>query len=253
MKALIAIPVHNEEKYLAEILDRVRQYSRGCDILAVNDGSTDRSGEILSRRQDIVVLTHEQNQGYGRTLADAFEYAERMDYDWVITLDADEQHDPRRIPDFLAMAAQGDADIISGSRYMKEQSSYEQVPGDRQKVNRLITVLLNHLLGLDLTDSFCGFKAHSVAGLRRLRLTEPGYAFPMQLWVQAVRAGLRIHEIPIKLIYHDPTRQFGGGLDDATIRLRHYMEVLTKELAAPAGPVPVREQEGTCCCPCSRN
>jgi glycosyltransferase involved in cell wall biosynthesis len=251
MKVLIAIPVHNEERYLARILDRVRRYAQGCDILAVDDGSTDRSGEILRQYPGIVVVAHEHNQGYDRTMADAFAYADQQAYDWVITLDADEQHDPARIPDFIEMARRDDADILSGSRYMKEESSYEQVPGDRRQVNYLMTVLLNNVLKLCLTDSFCGFKAHRVAALRKLRLTVSGYAFPMQFWVQAVRAGLRITEIPIKLIYHDPTRRFGGGLDDATIRLRHYVEVLVSELTDPAGPVLVPEGSAFFC-PCSR-
>jgi glycosyltransferase involved in cell wall biosynthesis len=250
MKTLIAIPVYNEEKYLAGIIDRVRQYSQNCDILAVDDGSTDSSARILEHLQDIVVLTHEKNLGYGRTLGDAFEYAEQWNYDWVITLDADEQHDPKRIPDFLRMAGQNKADILSGTRYMREDPQFAQVPGERRQVNHLITVLLNNILGLSLTDSFCGFKAYRVAGLRRLRLTVPGYAFPMQFWVQAVRAGLRIQEVPIQLIYHDPTRRFGGGLDDATIRLRHYIEVLVSELTSPGGPIPGPEGS-TCACPCS--
>lgn len=251
MRTLIAIPVYNEAKYLVQILQRVSQHAQGCDILAVDDGSTDGSAEILRRIPDIAVLTHERNLGYGRTLADAFDYADQSGYDWVITLDADEQHDPRRIPDFLRLAAGNDADIISGSRYMKQDPQFAQVPGERRQVNHLITVLLNNVLDLDLTDAFCGFKAHRVAGLRQLRLTVPGYAFPMQFWVQVVRAGLRIRELPIQLIYHDPTRRFGGGLDDATIRLRHYVEVLVAELTDPVGPVPAF-RGSTCDCQCCR-
>jgi hypothetical protein len=66
--------------------------------------------------------------------------------------------------------------------------------------------------------------------MRKLRLDVPGYAFPMQLWPQAAHAGLRITEIPVRLIYNDPTRHFGGKLDDASNRLRHYLEVLRAEL-----------------------
>jgi len=249
MKTLIAIPVYNEEKYLAGVIRQVRQVASGCDILAVDDGSTDASQQLLRQFSDIVVLTHEANRGYGRTLADAFAYADECGYDWVISLDADEQHDPSQIQDFLRWAIRDEADIISGSRYMKEQPSYEQVPGDRRQINYLITVLLNKILNLPLTDSFCGFKAYRVAGLRRLRLTVPGYAFPIQFWVQVARAGLRVEEIPIKLIYHDPTRRFGGGLDDAAVRLRHYIEVLVSELTDPVGPV-LSPEGSACCCSC---
>lgn len=251
MRVLIAIPVYNEEKYLPTALEQIRRHAAGCDILAINDGSTDRSGEILAEHPDIRLHAHETNQGYGHTVADAFRLAAEYEYDWVITMDADEQHDPALIPEFLRIAELDRSDVISGSRYMREHPSYEQVPGDRRQVNHLITVLLKHSLGLDLTDSFCGFKAHRVEAMRRLNLTVTGYAFPLQFWVQCVRAGLRIEELPVTLIYHDPNRRFGGGLDDSAVRLKHYIEVLTQELEHPAGPSPSVERSAFAC-RCSR-
>ena len=93
-----------------------------------------------------------------------------------------------------------------------------------------MTRLLNELLGLNLTDTFCGFKAYRVRSLRKLRITIPGYAMPMQFWVQAVRAGLKIEEIPIRLIYNDPNRHFGGTLDNPEARWQYYLDVLITEL-----------------------
>ena len=107
-------------------------------------------------------------------------------------------------------------------------------PPDRVRINQTITKEINErlagLLSTTLTDSFCGFKAYRVKALKRLRPTIPGYAFPMQFWVQAVARGLRIREVPVKLIYNDPNRSFGGPLDDAAIRLGHYRRVLHCEL-----------------------
>ena len=71
-------------------------------------------------------------------------------------------------------------------------------------------------MGLSITDSFCGFKAYRVTACDRLCLSVDGYDFPMQFWVQAVAHGLVIEELPVRLIYNDPTRTFGGPLDDAT-------------------------------------
>jgi dolichol-phosphate mannosyltransferase len=95
----------------------------------------------------------------------------------------------------------------------------------------MITALINRRLGLNLTDSFCGFKAYRVSALTRIHISVPGYAMPMQFWVQAARAGLRIRELPVRLIYNDPTRHFGGILDDPLVRYRHYVEVFEAELA----------------------
>ena len=231
MKVLIAIPVFNEERHVMKVLAEIRAAVR-ADILVIDDGSTDATPAILARRSGIRVLRHRENFGYGKSLADAFHYAAAARYDWVITMDCDEQHEPASLGCFIAAAARDEADIISGSRYLLTGDRRDQPPPDRRNINILITQVVNRRLGLHLTDSFCGFKAHRVAAMDRLRLTEPGYAFPMQFWVQAVRAGLRIAELPVRLIYHDPSRHFGGHLDDPNRRLRHYLEVFFRELEA---------------------
>jgi dolichol-phosphate mannosyltransferase len=224
MRPLVAIPVFNEARHLSRVIEAVRLYA--ADVLIVDDGSTDDTPRLLARRSDVRVLRHTANRGYGRSLIDAFRFAADHGYDWIVTIDCDEQHEPARIPEFLAKAARDDADIISGSRYLFDLPGNSQPPSDRRRINRLITAILNSVLDTTLTDSFCGFKAHRVAAVRSLRLDEPGYAFPLQFWVQAVHAGLRIREIPVTLIYHDPDRHFGGVLDDPDTRLKHYLDVL---------------------------
>jgi dolichol-phosphate mannosyltransferase len=99
----------------------------------------------------------------------------------------------------------------------------------------LLTEELNRRLGLSITDAFCGFKAYRVDALKKLHITETGYAMPLELWVQAAQAGLRIRELPVPLIYLDEERSFGGSLDNAEIRLRHYREVFERALAAAGG------------------
>ena len=228
MRLLIAIPVFNEQKYLGRVLDKVRQFH--TDILVIDDGSTDETPRILAARTDVKVIRHADNLGYGQSLIDAFRFAERQGYDWVITMDCDEQHEPEMIPEFVRHIASDRWDVISGSRYLGPRSGEDLPPEDRRSINARITKLLNELLGLGLTDAFCGYKAHRVSAMSRLCLDVTGYAFPMQFWPQVWGAGLGVTEIPVRLIYNDPTRHFGGKLDDATERLRHYLEVLEGEM-----------------------
>jgi len=250
MRVLVAVPIFNEEKYVARVLREIRKYTRASAlsestvqtrVLVVDDGSTDATPTLLSDLADkghIDLITHPENRGYGQSLIDAFAFASDNGYDWIITMDCDEQHEPCRIPLFIRECLKDDADIISGSRYLRVENGPESVPPpDRRNINRIITELLKSTLhlqfidpGAEMTDSFCGFKAHRVSALEKLALTVPGYAFPMQFWVQADAQRLRIKELPVKLIYKDATRHFGGILDDPSARLQHYLEVLTAEL-----------------------
>ena len=228
---LTALPVFNEESHILPVLDEVRAYA--SDILVVDDGSTDRTPEMLSRQTDVFVITHEPNRGYGAALRSAFDYAVDQGYDVLATIDCDGQHEPRLIPELAAAVYPADGppnDIVSGSRYLREYPGDSAPPEERRKINKEITELLNERLGWSLTDAFCGFKAYRVEALKRLQITEPGYAMPLELWVQAAAARLRVVEFPVPLVYLEEERSFGGSLDDGRKRLAYYKEVLEREL-----------------------
>lgn len=227
-KTILAIPVYNEQDCLDRILTEAYSYVR--DILVVDDGSTDRSGQILAERGDIALIRHAVNEGYGCSLIDAIEFGIERGYEWLISMDCDGQHQSSQIPDFRAAIAEDRVDIVSGSRYLPASRHSSRPPAERMRINRIITDEINTALDLNLTDAFCGFKAMRLSALSGLSLTESGYAFPMQFWVQAAFQNLRIREMPVSLIYNDPDRHFGGRLDDPAIRLNHYRRVLHTSL-----------------------
>lgn len=235
MTDLIVIPVYNEAPSIEKVFAQTLAAAPDVDVLAIDDGSTDGSPALLKRvtqnHPRVRVVHHETNKGYGVALMAGFEYARDNGYERVLTMDCDEQHDPLLIPRFLALAAKWD--VVSGSRYMTEAPPrLGEVPRDRRQINRRITARVNELTGYELTDAFCGFKAYRIAALAPLQLSEPGYAFPLQFWLQAARAGLTVIEKPVPLIYVPSfERRFGGGLDDSDKRLAYYNEVIEKEVA----------------------
>jgi len=249
LRLLIAMPVYNELKYVRHVVDKVRQFHP--ELLVIDDGSTDGTGQLLATMPGISLLRHPENRGYGQSLIDAFAWADARGYDWVITMDCDEQHEPEMIPEFMKFIRTDEWDLISGSRYLKKFGGDDLPPADRRSINLEITSIVNDLFGFKLTDAFCGFKAHRVSAMRKLQLTESGYAFPMQLWPQVWAAGLRLTEIPVRLIYNDPTRHFGGMLDDASNRMQHYLKVLSEETERAArmkaGAAGELETCGCCC------
>jgi dolichol-phosphate mannosyltransferase len=242
MRFLTAIPVYNEERYLPAVLEEVRRYSP--QIVVINDGSTDRTGEILAGQPDLHIITHPVNRGYGAALISAFAYTQEQPVDVLVTMDCDGQHEPARIP--VLLEAIHDADIVSGSRYLRHFRHNTEPPSDRLLTNQRVTAELNERLGLQLTDAFCGFKAYRREALARLRITETGWGMPLQLWVQAARAGLRIKEVAVPRVYLDPKRAFGGVLNDSEQRLAYYRRIIdetdraTREAVSelPASPCP---------------
>lgn len=227
LRYLTALPVYNEVEHVSEVLDQALRYS--SEVLVVDDGSTDGTAELLSARSDLHLVTHAENQGYGSALQTAFDYAVLRKYDVLVTIDCDGQHEPQRIPQFVTACRA--ADVVSGSRYLKQFDTDSIPPADRRRINLQITAELNERLGLSLTDAFCGFKAYRVAALADLRITDPGYAMPLQLWVEAARHKLKIVELPVPLIYLDAKRSFGGALDDGKTRLAYYRRVIDDALA----------------------
>jgi dolichol-phosphate mannosyltransferase len=226
MHLLTAIPVYNEDEYLQPVLTEVLRSAD--DVLVVDDGSTDRTPDLLRGFPTVRTIRHVRNRGYGAGLRTAFRAAIEGGYDGLVTLDCDGQHEPSRIPELAARLV--DADVVSGSRYLRVFDPSQRPPEERRRINIEVTRWLNECLGLNLTDAFCGFKAYRTSALERFEITDDGYAMPLQVWVQAVAAGMRIVEVAVPLIYLDESRAFGGSLDDANFRLAHYREVFRRAL-----------------------
>ena len=269
---LIALPVYNEAAHLAGVLTEVRRHA--ADVLVVDDGSTDGTSALLDALVEsglrehpagglrdfpagglrdfpagglrdlpiggLRVVRHPRNLGYGAALATAFRETLAGPWDGLVTIDCDGQHQPRLIPEFVAACVDpaAPADIVSGSRYLRQFPGDSQPPAARRRINAEITAEINGRLGLELTDAFCGFKAYSRRALEAIHVTETGYAMPLEVWVQAAAAGLRVVELPVPLLYLDLSRSFGGALDDASTRLAYYRRVLDRAEAAVAAASP---------------
>jgi len=226
MRFAILLPVYNEGATLQRVIEKLLPFKNG-DVVIIDDGSTDATPSILERVSVKAVVRHDQNEGYGRSLMDGFDFAKANNYPYCVTMDADEQHEPGFIPCLLEQLDK--FDIVSGSRYLNPALSGEVPPPERLEVNRIITEKLHQLTGYNLTDSFCGFKGYRVDGLRKLHLTETNYGFPIQAWLQAAKAGLTVTECAVPLIYKDHSRNFNNQFANRDERLNHYLQVMDRE------------------------
>ena len=237
-RVLTALPVFNEELHVEDVLAEVKRYAN--DVLVVNDGSTDGTAERLAEIEGIRVINLPVNFGYGAALKTAFHATVNGGYDGLVTIDCDRQHQPQLIPQMAAALwggpdaagrQVGPADIVSGSRYLHTFGDNSLPPEDRRKINVEITGWFNRRFKLNLTDTFCGFKAYRVSALERINVTEYGYAMPLQVWVQVAAQGLTVEEFAVPLVYLEEERSFGGALDRSERRRAHYLQVIRREIA----------------------
>lgn len=243
MRFLTVIPVYNEVSHVHNVLSQVRRWAD--DVLVVDDGSTDGTADILANEPGIKIVTHRWNRGYGAAIASAFQAFLESDHDVLVTMDCDGQHEPARIP--VLLEAIDDADIVSGSRYLRDFRQDTPAPNDRRYINATITSEINARFGLNLTDAFCGFKAYRRSAIEPLRIVESGWGMPLEFWAQAARLGLRIKEVGVPRLYLDPKRAFGGVLNDPTERLAYYRNVLA---TAEKNFSPTTSEPVDCSSPC---
>jgi len=228
-KNLVIIPVFNEATTIKEVLSELCRHYQG-DILIVDDGSSDDSIERIRgciEKRPITLISHTSNLGYGAALIAGFSYAKERNYQYVVTMDCDWQHQPQHVPEFFSKI-QG-FDILSGSRYLHDFPEDTAAPAERRHVNMSVTEKINLLTNYNLSDSFCGFKAYRVAALNKLSLDERGYGFPIQFWLQAFAHHLSVQEIAVARIYTDAARSFGAKLDDSEYRLNYYNQIIERE------------------------
>ena len=224
---LVIIPVYNEKSTVYDVaLRTIAACLDFADILFVDDGSSDGTDVVLDsiqKEHPYVFVHHKKNAGYGSSLIYGFEFGAKKNYPYLITMDCDEQHQPKDLERFANYNRK--IEVVSGSRYAPKSKSIGIVPPeDRVEINRRITTAINNKYGWYITDAFCGFKRYTTSSLKNYKFTENGYAFPMEFWAYARKNNLSLAEIAVDKIYITDDRTFGEDLDKKRKRYKYYLE-----------------------------
>ena len=200
-RALVCLPTYDERENLVPILEAILSNLPGADVLVIDDNSPDGTGkladEFAAREPRVKVLHRAGKEGLGKAYLAGFAWALERDYGYVIEMDADFSHDPKRLPALLAAARE--ADLALGSRY---------VPGGgtvgwglvRRIISQGGSLYARLILGLSVRDLTGGFKCFRRAVLEGIDLPSvecTGYAFQIELTYRAIRRGFRVREVPI--------------------------------------------------------
>lgn len=193
-KTLILIPACNEEGRLGKVLAAISAQQVDADILVIDDGSVDGTA-AEARRRGAHVVSHPFNLGYGSALHTGYLFARRADYDRVVQMDADGQHDPISLPDLLRALDAG-ADVVVGSRYLGGKPPRTSLL--RRLGSRLFARIVTVWTGVTITDPTSGYQALSRRALDEVASDAFPEDYPdADVLIMLHRAGLRLREIPV--------------------------------------------------------
>jgi glycosyltransferase involved in cell wall biosynthesis len=151
---LTVIPAYNEEQSILEVINSIRTHMPSIDILVINDGSTDKTSEI-ARSANVFVIDLPYNIGYGGAIQTGFRFAVEYNYEYVITIDADGQHEPSSIKNLIDAMEKENADVVIGSRFI--DGDYK-MPFFRKLGSRIFSIIAILYTGTKFTDPTSGFQ-----------------------------------------------------------------------------------------------
>ncbi|KPE51322.1 DUF2062 domain-containing protein [Chryseobacterium indologenes] len=199
-KICVLIPTYNNEKTLKRVIDGVLDYTE--NIIAVNDGSTDATPEILAQYPQITVITLAENQGKGNGLKTGFRKAKELGYHYAITIDSDGQHYPDDIPVFVeALLREKEDVLLIGNRNM----SQDGIPKKSSFGNRFSNFWFWFETGIKLEDTQSGYRLYPLLKIPKKYFT-PKFEFEIEIIVRTAWRHVPVKNVPVKVLY-DPAER----------------------------------------------
>ena len=194
MRVWVIIPAYNEKFSLAGIVDELK--SKNFSVLVVDDGSIDSTYELAKRKADFVIR-NDKNLGKGMSLKKGIAYLlKEVEFDYLVTMDADGQHSPSELDKFLQKAEDG-AYFVVGNR----MSNPIGMPKLRVITNKFMSWFISRIVGQRIPDTQCGFRLIKREVLEKVKIETNNFEIESEILIKAARLGFPIKSIPIKSIY----------------------------------------------------
>jgi glycosyltransferase involved in cell wall biosynthesis len=195
LKACVIIPTYNNAATLAGVIEDVARYSD--HIIVVNDGSTDKTPDAVSKYLSVQLISYPKNVGKGWALRQSFKYASDKGYKYAITIDSDGQHFAKDLPAFINKIEEEPNAIIIGARNMEQTS----VPGGSSFGNKFSNFWFRVETGITCPDTQSGYRLYPLEVLKKMRFITRKYEFEIEVLVRAAWKSVNIVSVPVTVYY----------------------------------------------------
>lgn len=196
-KLAVVLPAYCEAD---KIGDTVRSVLNYCpNVIVVDDGSPDRTAEIAKAAGARHVIVHQQNQGKGIALQTGFDHALKQGFEWIITIDADGQHNPADISKFVDQFEQEEVDVLVGNR----MTANRNMPWIRRRTNQFMSWLLSRIMHQKVPDTQNGYRGYHAKVIPYLKTQSTGFAAESEQLLHIADRGLKIGSVAVETIYSD--------------------------------------------------
>lgn len=203
-KIYVVVPVYNEEKNIARVVQGLRE--AGYTVVVVDDCSEDKTYKIV-RMFPVTVLRHKINRGQGAALATGTEYALTQGADLIVHFDGDGQFLVREIEAAIEPILTEQVEMVLGSRFLEQKDN--KLPWLKRKIILPLGRIVNYLFtGLKLTDAHCGFRAMKRSVAEQIKIAQDRMSHNTEIVAQIREQHWRYQEVPVTVVYHE----FGQGL-----------------------------------------
>lgn len=209
-RVLVMIPAYNEANNILNVIKSIKEYVPEADVLVINDGSTDAT-VAMARAAGAQVISHPFNMGYGVACQTGFKYAYCKNYDYVIQMDGDGQHEPACVPDLVEAIQDENVDVVYGSRWLG--TAQYNGPLLRKFGQFFFGFLASLITKHDVTDPTTGFQALSKQVVQFYCTEVYPVDYPdADMIILLDRAGFHIKEIPVVMYFDYTGKSMHSGL-----------------------------------------
>lgn len=195
MEYCVIIPTYNNEKTLEEVINGVLKITG--DIIIVNDGSSDRTAQILQKFSMLKIVSYNPNTGKGYALRKGFEAAREAGFSYAVTIDSDGQHFPADIPRLIERIDEKPGSLIVGVRNLDP----ENLSKGSRFANRFSNFWFRFVTGINLSDTQTGFRVYPLESLKGMRFYTKKYEFELEVLVRSAWKGVNIESVPVGVFY----------------------------------------------------